>query len=83
MWDMQSHELLHTIDLSMPITKIVLNKEANLLAAVGDDFHVRVFDCNTRAVVRIFKGHQTAVSDIVSNSFFLCARDSFFGYLVL
>lgn len=64
-WDLQLHTLLHTLDLAMPVTTIRLNKESNLLAAVGDDFNVRIFDCSTRKLVRIFKGHQTAISDIV------------------
>eukprot|EP01127_Copromyxa_protea_P001324 TRINITY_DN11347_c0_g1_i1.p1 TRINITY_DN11347_c0_g1~~TRINITY_DN11347_c0_g1_i1.p1 ORF type:complete len:891 (+),score=165.54 TRINITY_DN11347_c0_g1_i1:16-2688(+) len=70
LWDLQTHALLHTIEMPgvMPITMIKLNKETNLLAVVGDDFHVRLYDCSTRNLVRVFKGHQTAISDISFSS---------------
>eukprot|EP01126_Amoeba_proteus_P026200 TRINITY_DN2597_c0_g1_i10.p1 TRINITY_DN2597_c0_g1~~TRINITY_DN2597_c0_g1_i10.p1 ORF type:complete len:925 (-),score=181.40 TRINITY_DN2597_c0_g1_i10:62-2836(-) len=55
----------NTKTTTIPITKIVLNKETNLLAVAADDFNIRIYDVDTRTLVRFFSGHKTALTDLL------------------
>ena len=48
------------------IKQLVLFRNNNLAAVVGDDCIIRLFDVETRRVVRVFKGHDNRITDLVS-----------------
>lgn len=62
------HTLLHSISTpdNHAISKLILNKETNLAAVVCDDFIIRIYDIDTRQLVRQFKGHTDSITDLVS-----------------
>jgi U3 small nucleolar RNA-associated protein 21 len=67
LWDFKLNVLKYSITIGSPISKIELNKDNGLLAVASDDFDVRVFDIDTRKLVRIFKGHQNIITDMSFN----------------
>eukprot|EP00126_Sphaerothecum_destruens_P008615 Sdes_comp20279_c0_seq2m13835 len=46
------------------ILKLCFHRESSLLATVGSDFNLRLFDIETQKLVRIFKGHSARITDI-------------------
>ncbi len=61
--------------------RMLLNRDSDLLAVATDDFLIRVFDINTRKVVRRFRGHTNQITDMVPDVYLslLCACISMGG----
>jgi len=54
----------YTVTIGFPILKVELNKDNGLLAVASDDFDIRVYDVETRKLVRLFKGHESFITDM-------------------
>ncbi|TMW68031.1 hypothetical protein Poli38472_007703 [Pythium oligandrum] len=65
-WDFRTQALLFQIDLGndSPISQIELHRDSNLLAVASDDQVIRVFDVQTRKLVRRFQGHNHRITDL-------------------
>ncbi|KAL6074501.1 putative u3 small nucleolar rna-associated protein 21 [Balamuthia mandrillaris] len=63
-WDFMAETLLDTLTVGSPITRIMLHKESSLLATASDDLVIRIFDVDTRRLVRRFEGHSNQITDI-------------------
>ena len=50
--------LQETVAAGAPVAQLELARDSGLLAAACDDFVVRVFDANSRKLVRRLEGHQ-------------------------
>eukprot|EP00124_Ichthyophonus_hoferi_P000658 Ihof_evm5s26 gene=Ihof_evmTU5s26 len=63
-WDFTKHRRIAIINTGAPVSKMVLHRESNLLAVGGDDFIVRVYDVDTKKLVREFPGHANRITDM-------------------
>lgn len=64
-WDFAKGRLRSTIRVKAPVTLMELHRGNNLVAIATADFVVRIFDVETRRVVRVFQGHGGRVTDVV------------------
>ena len=64
-WQLQSHELLQTIEGSSPILKLSGYLDSGLVAVASQDRVIRVYDMTTRKLCRRFVGHSREITDIV------------------
>eukprot|EP01129_Flabellula_baltica_P000092 TRINITY_DN1009_c1_g1_i2.p1 TRINITY_DN1009_c1_g1~~TRINITY_DN1009_c1_g1_i2.p1 ORF type:complete len:667 (-),score=140.06 TRINITY_DN1009_c1_g1_i2:717-2696(-) len=62
-WSFKHKIVVHSIDIGSPISKIVMNKESGLVAVISDDFNIRLYDNQTKRLVRHFLGHAAYISD--------------------
>lgn len=58
-------KLRHTTQLDGAVSKAVINLDNSLLAVVCDDLIIRLYDIDTKNVVRWFIGHINEVIDLV------------------
>lgn len=64
-WNFSTGKLRAIIKVKSPVTHMELHRGNNLAALATADFIVRLFDVETRRVVRIFQGHGGRVTDLV------------------
>ncbi|XP_064607186.1 WD repeat-containing protein 36-like [Liolophura sinensis] len=67
-WKFKRKDLLGTLKLNTPISKINLHRESSMLAVALDDFEVHMVDLDTRQVVRVFSGHRNKITDLTFSS---------------
>lgn len=63
-WNFRTKALLHQEDVKVPMTQLVAHRESGMVAAVCDDFSIRIFDIDTKRLVRIFSGHGSRITDM-------------------
>ncbi|KJE98002.1 WD repeat domain-containing protein [Capsaspora owczarzaki ATCC 30864] len=63
-WNFQNRRLIASHELDVPLTQLVLHRESGMVAVVGDDFSVRLFDVDSRKLVRLFAGHAARITDL-------------------
>ncbi|XP_077146374.1 WD repeat-containing protein 36 [Ranitomeya variabilis] len=63
-WKFKSKQLMHTIDLMVSPTSILLHRESGMLAVALDDFSINAFDIETCKLVRRFPGHNGKINDM-------------------
>lgn len=63
-WCFKSLSLKHTIEVESPITRLELQRESNLLVVISDDLVIRLYDIDTKKLVRRFSGHTNQITDI-------------------
>jgi len=66
-WDFNTLDHLHTITLPQPITKMVLHEDSGIFAVVCDDMKLRLYDIETRELVREFDDINAKINDITFN----------------
>jgi WD40 repeat protein len=58
--------LITSVDVGAPINKLCLHKDSSLLAVVSDDLIIRIYDIETKTLVRRFEGHSgQLITDVV------------------
>src|SRR3990167_1438352 len=62
-WGFDKLEVKSSIDIKSSITQMEYDKESNLLAVIADDLVIRIFDVETKRLVRKFKGHKNQITD--------------------
>jgi U3 small nucleolar RNA-associated protein 21 len=67
-WNFEDHTLIASVDVGAPINKLCLHKDSSLLAVVSDDFIIRIYDIETKSLVRRFEGHSGQLITDVSFS---------------
>ncbi|XP_040277548.1 WD repeat-containing protein 36 isoform X1 [Bufo bufo] len=63
-WKFKSKQLMHTVDITVSPTSIMLHRESGMLAVALDDFTIKVFDIETCKLVRRFPGHNGKINDM-------------------
>ncbi|XP_047321422.1 U3 small nucleolar RNA-associated protein 21 homolog [Impatiens glandulifera] len=63
-WDFKKRTLISRWDTGSSLAKIAYHRVNGLLATVGDDFVIRMFDVVALRMVREFEGHTDRVTDI-------------------
>jgi len=64
-WDFQKMTIVGGLFIGTGVTKMIINKDSELLAVLCDDFVVRVYDIETQRIVRRFIGHTNQLTDLV------------------
>ncbi|XP_044131879.1 WD repeat-containing protein 36 isoform X1 [Bufo gargarizans] len=64
LWKFKSKQLMHTVDITVSPTSIMLHRESGMLAVALDDFTIKVFDIETCKLVRRFPGHNGKINDM-------------------
>lgn len=67
-WTFKSGQLLQKLILVGDVNCLRLNRDSGLMAVAMEDFSLRVVDIDTRSVVRQFRGHQGAITDLALSS---------------
>lgn len=64
-WRFASKKLLHTIQFDSPVTRMVLNRENDLLSVCLSDGSLSIVDVECRRIVRLFeKIHREKIADL-------------------
>ncbi|KAI9189913.1 rRNA-processing protein utp21 [Blastocladiella emersonii ATCC 22665] len=63
-WDFKTGKELYTLPVPAPVTQLACHADNELIAIVADDLAVRVFDLETRRIVREFWGHRNRITDV-------------------
>ncbi|KAG2664932.1 hypothetical protein I3760_16G105600 [Carya illinoinensis] len=63
-WDFKGRELKFRWEIGSSVVKIVYHRINGLLATVGDDFIIRLFDAVALRMVRKFEGHVDRITDL-------------------
>lgn len=63
-WDFRKRELNSRFEVGCPLVKIVYHRPNGLLATVGDDLVIRLYDVVALRLVRKFEGHTDRVTDL-------------------
>ncbi|KAJ1795658.1 rRNA-processing protein utp21 [Coemansia sp. RSA 2399] len=63
-WDFASGKETHCVALASVASRLVLNRDAGLLACACDDACVRIVDGESLRVVRRFVGHRNRITDV-------------------
>ncbi|KAF9597469.1 hypothetical protein IFM89_018915 [Coptis chinensis] len=63
-WDFKERELKYRWEVGCAVVKIVYHRPNGLLATVGDDMIIRVFDVVALRMVRKFEGHSDRITDV-------------------
>ncbi|XP_010541959.1 PREDICTED: U3 small nucleolar RNA-associated protein 21 homolog [Tarenaya hassleriana] len=63
-WDFKRRELRSRWDIGCSLVKIVYHRVNGLLAAVTDDFVIRLYDVVALKMVREFRGHTDRITDL-------------------
>jgi U3 small nucleolar RNA-associated protein 21 len=64
--------LEETLVLPSSVVSLTLQRESNILAVISDDLVVRLFDIETKRLVRELTGFKGRVLDMVSTFDYLC-----------
>lgn len=67
-WNFKTGLLITEIGYTLPIRKLVLQRETNLIALASDDFSVKIVDLETRNLVRSFEGCKLEITDMCFTS---------------
>lgn len=70
LWDFVNGACVETFQLECAVDKICFNTDNDLLAVACDDMCIRIFDIDTRRLVREFHGHSHRITDMVLLSCF-------------
>eukprot|EP00045_Choanoeca_perplexa_P015567 m.197790 g.197790 ORF g.197790 m.197790 type:complete len:898 (+) comp17026_c0_seq4:772-3465(+) len=63
-WSLETGKLKTVVTFPTELKQLVLFRNNNLAAVVGDDCVIRLFDVETKRVVRVFKGHDNRITDV-------------------
>ncbi|KAI4348100.1 hypothetical protein L6164_008861 [Bauhinia variegata] len=63
-WDFKARELKSRWEIGCSVVKIVFHRHNGLLATVGDDLTIRLFDVVALRLVRKFEGHTDRITDL-------------------
>lgn len=63
-WKFKTRELVHSTNLSVSPSKMLLHRDSGILGIATDDFDINVLDIETRKTVRKFSGHRGQINDM-------------------
>eukprot|EP01117_Protostelium_nocturnum_P019111 TRINITY_DN8190_c1_g1_i1.p1 TRINITY_DN8190_c1_g1~~TRINITY_DN8190_c1_g1_i1.p1 ORF type:complete len:968 (-),score=223.23 TRINITY_DN8190_c1_g1_i1:41-2944(-) len=63
-WNFNECKLESTIEVGQPIYHLIFHRENELAAIVCEDFSIRVYDIDSRKMVRHFEGHNEKITDL-------------------
>ncbi|KAG8598191.1 hypothetical protein GDO81_002524 [Engystomops pustulosus] len=63
-WKFKSKQLMHTVDIEVTPTCILLCRESGMLSVALEDFSIKVLDIETYKLVRRFPGHNGKINDM-------------------
>jgi len=63
-WSFEHLKLRDTLEIGSPIIQLLLQKENNILVVVCEDLSIRLYDLETKKLVRRFNGHTNQITDV-------------------